>query len=238
MPQELHLCRLHADIDPIKEPIPIMPVAHYTMGGIATDPTFKVKGLERCYAIGECANAKVHGANRLGGNALLEIVAFGRLVIDTILAQVKLPMPKSIQAQQIDHDNAVIEKIFAKPNEVNFYHKRKVLGRLMYRDAGIIRHRDTMHEAEIYLDEIYAKLGIMGVGDKSRTNNQNLIEFLEFRNAILLAQGVLKSAILRQESRGAHYRDDFSLERSDLQAETLCRLSAGKLELGIGEFDI
>ena len=94
-----------------------------------------------------------------------------------------------------------------------------------------------MHEAEIYLDEIYAKLGIMGVGDKSRTNNQNLIEFLEFRNAILLAQGVLKSAILRQESRGAHYRDDFSLERSDLQAETLCRLTAGKLELGIGGFD-
>jgi succinate dehydrogenase / fumarate reductase flavoprotein subunit len=237
MPQELHLCRLHADIDPIKEPIPIMPVAHYTMGGITTDPTFKVKGLERCYAIGECANAHVHGANRLGGNALLEIVAFGRLVIDTIVAQDTSPSSESIQAQQIEHDSAVIEKIFAKPNEVNFYHKRKVLGRLMYRDAGIIRHRDTMHEAQIYLEEIYAKLEIMGVGDRSRTNNQNLIEFLEFRNAILLAQGVLKSAILRQESRGAHYRDDFSLERSDLEAETSCRLSEGQLVIGIGGGD-
>ncbi len=77
----------------------------------------------------------------------------------------------------------------------------------------------------------------MGVGDKSKTHNQNLIEFLEFRNALLLAQGVLKSAILRQESRGAHYREDFPLERSELQAETLCRLSDGKLVLGIGGFD-
>ncbi len=234
LPHELHLCRLHAGIDPIEAPIPIIPVAHYTMGGIATDSTFKVQGLQRCYAIGECANAKVHGANRLGGNSLLEIIAFGRLVIDTIVVQTKLPSSNSLKTQQINHDTAVIEKIFAKPNEVNFYHKRKVLGKLMYRDVGIIRHREAMHEAEIYLDEITAKLAIMGVGDKSRTHNQNLIAFLEFRNALLLAQGVLKSAILRQEGRGAHYREDFSLERSDLQAETLCRLSDGKLTLGIG----
>ncbi len=239
MPQELHLCRLHAGIDPIEEPIPVMPVAHYTMGGIEVDEAFGIKGLTHCYAIGECANIHLHGANRLGGNSLMEIIVSGRKVIKHIVGCCVPTTPNSEIEKaitiQLAHDEAVIKKIFAKPNEVNFYHKRKVLGRLMYRDVGIIRQAGKLHEAEIYLDEIYSKLAIMGVGDKARANNQNLTEFLEFRNAILLAQATLKSALLRKESRGAHYREDFPVERGDLQQHTYCRLRKEKLEITMGE---
>ncbi len=80
MPQEVHLCKNNEGGDPSKQLIPIKPVAHYTMGGIDVNSNFEVNGLKRCYGVGECSNAKVHGANRLGGNSLLEIVAFGKLV--------------------------------------------------------------------------------------------------------------------------------------------------------------
>jgi succinate dehydrogenase / fumarate reductase flavoprotein subunit len=225
MPQELHLCRLHAGIDPIKEPIPIMPASHYTMGGIEVNEHFQVLDLEGCYSIGECANIHLHGANRLGGNSLMEIIVSGRNVIDKIINnKERIADKKGVVSEQVAHDKTIIEKIFAKPNEVNFYHKRKVLGKLMYKDVGIMRERNTLHEAQIYLDEIYNKLDVMGVSDKSRTNNQNLVEFLEFRNAILLAKCVLKSAISRQESRGAHYREDFPIERKDMERHILCKL--------------
>jgi len=240
MPQELHLCQLHAGIDPTQEPIPIIPVAHYTMGGIEVEEDFQVTGLTHCYAIGECANIHLHGANRLGGNSLMEIIVSGREVIKHIVTPPSAgsgtthstnsgtTIEKAISTQ-ITHDEAVIDKIFAKPNEVNFYHKRKVLGKLMYKDVGIIRERHTLHEAQIYLNEIYEKLSIMGVGDKARAHNQNLVEFLEFRNAILLAKCVLAAAIERKESRGAHYREDFSIERKDLQKHFICRLEEGEI---------
>jgi succinate dehydrogenase / fumarate reductase flavoprotein subunit len=78
MPQEVHLCKLHENIDPVHELIPIKPVAHYSMGGIDVNDKLEVTGLKNCYAVGECSNAKVHGANRLGGNSLLEITSLGR----------------------------------------------------------------------------------------------------------------------------------------------------------------
>jgi succinate dehydrogenase / fumarate reductase flavoprotein subunit len=202
------------------------------MGGIEVNDTFRIKRLTHCYAIGECANIHLHGANRLGGNSLMEIIVSGRKVIKSITAHPSTGSGEEREhsiVEQVAHDEAVIEKIFAKPNEVNFYHKRKVLGRLMYRDVGIIRQADRLHEAEIYLGEIYSKLAIMGVGDKTRANNQNLTEFLEFRNAILLAKCTLQSAIARQESRGAHYREDFPIERTDMERHFICKLTEGKV---------
>ena len=237
MPQELHLCRLHAQIDPITEPIPIMPVAHYTMGGIAVDIELQIEGLVGCFAVGECSNAGVHGANRLGGNSLLEIVTFGRAVASSAYAysqeqtQIDMEALASTTEAQVVFDRGTIEKIFAKPNEVNFYHKRKVLGKLLYKDAGILRYRDALHEAVIYLKTIQDKLSIMGVGDKSRQSNQNLVEFLEFRNALLLSEALLKSALHRQESRGAHHRDDFSIERADFARHSYCKLLRGEVEI-------
>ena len=234
MPQELELCRLHAGIDPITELIPIMPVAHYTMGGIEVNSTFEIDGLHNCYAIGECSNAKVHGANRLGGNSLLEIIAFGQEVIDSIDTNCRPEkVSQNAKTEQIAHDEAIIEKIFAKPNEVNFYDKRKVLGRLLYKDAGISREYNVMQEANTYLASIREELAVMGVGDKSRQNNQNLVEFLEFRNALILSQALLKSALLRQESRGAHHREDFPLSREEFEKHIYCTMSDEEIHVSI-----
>lgn len=225
MPQELHLCRLHAGIDPIEEPIPIMPVAHYTMGGIEVDDQLRVRNLQNCYAIGECSNAKVHGANRLGGNSLLEIIAFGRVVSRHMSKDISTS--KCDIEARIEEDKKAIEKIFAKPNEVNFYRKRKILGKLMYKDVGIIRDNAKMHEASVYLNEIHDKLGIMGVGDKEPKNNQDLVEFLEFRNTLVLAKATLLSAISRTESRGAHHRSDFPTTRDEWSRHSYIELVDG-----------
>lgn len=237
MPQELHLCRLHADIDPIKEPIPIMPVVHYTMGGVVIDREFAIAGLKGCYAVGECSNANVHGANRLGGNSLLEIVTFGRKVAKIALED-KQERSKTNQNDidtlfetQITLDRADIDSIFTETNEINFYGKRKVLGKLLYKEAGILRDKNALNEAIRYLKTIQEKLPNMGVGDKSRKSNQNLVEFLEFRNSILLSETLLKSALYRQESRGAHYREDFPITRDNFCKHSYCDMEAGEIRI-------
>ncbi len=100
LPQELLLCRVHEGIDPVRELIPIRPVSHYTMGGIDVDSKFRVNGLDGLYAVGECSNSKVHGANRLGGNSLLEIVAFGMEVGEIAVDELKEVTTPSTEQNQ------------------------------------------------------------------------------------------------------------------------------------------
>jgi len=216
MPQELHLCRLHAKKDPIHEIIPIMPVAHYTMGGISVDINSCVEGLDNCYAIGECSNSKVHGANRLGGNSLLEIIVFGKRVSEHI-SQLDSTMVCDDKQYHIDRqiakDEKDIEAIYKKPNELNFYQKKKILGKMLYRDVGISREHHHINEAMRYIAETQSKLSLMGIGDKSKEYNHNLVEFLEFKNLLTVAKVMVSGALHRRESRGAHYRKDFPTTR-------------------------
>jgi len=216
MPQELHLCKLHAGIDPTTHTIPIIPVAHYTMGGIEVDSDSSVSGLSHCYAIGECSNTHIHGANRLGGNSLLEIVLFGKRVVEKI-SQVDISIDfssiESIVSNFVRAEEERIEAIYALPNRLNFYRKKKILGRMLYRDMGITREHHRMSEVSSYVDELEESITQMGIGDKSKVDNRNLIEFLEFQNILLIARAVIDQALDRKESRGAHYRDDFPIER-------------------------
>jgi len=111
MPQEVNLARLHEGVDPVCELIPIKPVAHYTMGGIDVNSNLEVNGLKNCYAVGECSNAKIHGANRLGGNSLLEIVSLGRFVGE--IASQSLSKEKfEVTDTQLEKDKEFIESLF------------------------------------------------------------------------------------------------------------------------------
>jgi len=203
IPQERKLARLYEGVDPVTEKMPIAPVAHYSMGGIAVDESLMstVSGL---FAVGECSNARVHGANRLGGNSLLEIVAFGKMAGENAakFAQNNTIM---IDSQKVPS----IEDIYSIENSVDFYEKREALGELFYKNAGIVRNEKSLNHLLETLEEMQKELPLMGIVDSSRCYNTNLVELLKFQNTLTLSIMIVQSALMRKESRGAHYREDF-----------------------------
>jgi succinate dehydrogenase / fumarate reductase flavoprotein subunit len=229
MPQELHLARIHADIDPLTQPLPILPAVHYTMGGIEVDDAFAIQGLDRAYAIGECANIHLHGANRLGGNSLMEIIVSGQKAIHSITSATPTPVTTHNTAIHHQHQTNRIQSLMTKPLTYNLYFKRKILGKRLYHDLGIVRDAALIADALTYIQELQAKLPQIGIADKTRENNQNLIEYLEFENTLLLSHAVAHSAALRTESRGAHYRSDCPEEDATWARHTRCRIEKGEL---------
>lgn len=221
LPQEVELCKLHEHVDPANELIPIKPVAHYTMGGIDVDGTLEVNGIKGCFAVGECSNAKVHGANRLGGNSLLEITALGKVAGTNASRYARsADLPPADDAQR-GKDAKEIEALLSHHEPVNFYPYREKLGNLFYDKVGIVRDNEQLQEALDAVRTMQERQKEMGVADKSPTNNQNLIEFLEFKNALLLAPAIISAAITRDESRGAHYKVGFESENDALKKHSL-----------------
>ena len=209
MPQEVHLCRLHEGIDPIHELIPIKPVAHYSMGGIDVNENLKVTGLKNCYAVGECSNAKVHGANRLGGNSLLEIVSLGRRVGGDCHRTNENSITNK-NTNQLESDQEYIEGLFEEyPWERNFYQIQDELGEKFYKYAGIVRDNTELNNLLNELRVIKADIDNMGIGDKEKENNTNLVDFLQFQNLLEIGEVVLDAALVRDESRGAHFKSAF-----------------------------
>jgi len=217
LPQEVALCKTHEHVDPATELIPIKPVAHYSMGGIDVDYALEVTGIKGCFAVGECSNAKVHGANRLGGNSLLEIVAFGRFAGENAYKHSIYASSKPAEEIQKQKDREEIAILFSQDNTQNFYPYRELLGNLFYEKVGIVRDNTKLHEALEEVIEVQVAQKHMGISDKSKTNNQNLIDFLEFKNALLLAPTIISSAIARDESRGAHYKVGFENENESFK---------------------
>lgn len=230
LPQEVHLCRLHEGIDPLRELIPIKPVAHYSMGGIDVDRSLAVRGIRGCFAVGECSNAKVHGANRLGGNSLLEIITFGKLVAQSAIEYISDIEVSSVDAQ-VSKNKKEIDILLKKENRIDFYSLRETIGELFYRNVGIIRERAGLYEALAKIEQIKESLPDIGVGDRSKSYNMNLVEFLEFANTVALSETILQSAIAREESRGAHYRADFPNADDEKYAlHSLCSLKDGQIQ--------
>lgn len=200
LPQERKLAKLYENVDPVNEIIPIRPVAHYTMGGIEVDHKSQTS-LSGLYACGECANHRVHGANRLGGNSLLEIVVFGK---EAGLNAAKFALSQNSESSYVDESD-VLSKLRDGNNEIDFYPLREKIGNMFYKDVGIVRTREQLESALKEILEIKEKLPLMGVKDTSKVYNKNLVEFIEFRNVLAICEQVASSAIKREVSCGAHY---------------------------------
>ncbi|WP_373001900.1 FAD-dependent oxidoreductase [Sulfurimonas sp.] len=211
LPQERKLAKLYENVDPVHDLIPIKPVAHYTMGGIEVDKNSrtKIKGL---YAVGECANHKVHGANRLGGNSLLELIVFGREAGKNAAEYAKTFDKEIDSSAQTQSAKNFVTGVKHFTNQIDFYEKREFIGNIFYNNAGISRDDMGLKAVLGAIRQIQREVPFMGPKDKSKVYNTNLVEFIEFGNMVELSEIILVCAISRNESRGAHYRSDIPQE--------------------------
>ena len=211
--------RIFAGADPVVEPIPVFPTAHYAMGGIPTDRFGRVAmpaghGAEEVvvglYAAGECACASVHGANRLGGNSLLDILVFGRLAGKDIIDYVREnPYQRSVHSASLDQAMSRLERWGQKGEGLTVQQLRAELRRCMEDHAGVFRTEDVMAEGYRKLCALRERLPAVRLTDHSKVFNTARIEALELENMMDVGLSIAVSALHRQESRGAHSRPDY-----------------------------
>lgn len=212
MPQERRLAMQFANVKLEEELLPINPAAHYCMGGILINEQSQTT-VQNLYACGECAQSNVHGANRLGSNSLLEIITFGRIAALNALNDAKkiTSEPKG-ETKQYQSDKHFIEQVFYFPNQIDFYEKKAFMGKIFFRNVGLYRNDLNMKAVLSQVRQWQKEFAFMGIQDKSKIYNQNLVHFIEFGNMLELSETVVVSAISRRESRGAHYREDYPHE--------------------------
>ncbi len=211
--------RIFAGADPIREPIPVFPTAHYAMGGIPTDRFGRVvvpvgSGSEQVvaglYAAGECACASVHGANRLGGNSLLDILVFGRLAGKDIIDFVREnPYQRSVDPASLDEAMARLTRWDQKGGGVPAHQLRAEFRKCMEDHAGVFRTEEIMTEGYQRLCELRDQFKDARLTDHSKVFNTARIEALELQNLIDVGLSIAVSALHRKESRGAHSRPDY-----------------------------
>ncbi|RUO27075.1 fumarate reductase (quinol) flavoprotein subunit [Aliidiomarina minuta] len=217
LPFICELAKSYVNIDPVKEPIPIRPAVHYTMGGIETDAHCEtsVTGL---YAVGECASVGLHGANRLGSNSLTELLVFGRLAGETAVRQAAHctfieSEQLSLQAQQ--HAQR-LDKLRQGKGSENWVVLKRELVCVMEQGCGIYRTEQGMQEALNSIHQLQQAYTQVGLGDTSKAYNTDLLQCLEFGFALDVAEAICLAALERRESRGAHQRlDEGFTERND-----------------------
>ena len=203
----------------LKEPILISATAHYSMGGIPVDKRCQVRKsptqmVEGFYAAGECSCVSVHGANRLGANSLLEALFFGREAGKAIIAD--LDSLTLARATSQDAQGMIDEYNWVKGNngDERVPALREELQNSMSSDAGVFRTEASLKRQIAKLEELYGRYRNIRIDDKSSTYNTDLQEAIELGHMLDFSLFIVKGALERRESRGAHYRDDHT-ERDD-----------------------
>lgn len=210
LPHMYKMLKEHNNIDITKEPMEVAPTAHYTMGGIYFDSNNYKTDIEGLYAIGECTMG-VHGANRLGGNSLAEILVFGKLV-GTQIASNKLA---KIQLNSSDEKNIeMLVKTYSNDGELD--PQEEIMGsrQNMWDNAGIIREEKLLRNGLEYLNLLKERVSKKGLKNSSSLRESIIIKN-RLQNVIQLSEVTTLGAIERKESRGAHYREDY-LEKKDV----------------------
>ena len=208
-----------SNVDPVREPIPVVPTAHYMMGGIPANYHGQVvvpdgRGGERAvrglYAAGECACVSVHGANRLGCNSLLDLLVFGRAAARKIIDDLgREPHLKSLPADAADRSLARLARLEGRNAGESVAEVSAAMRRVMQAHCGVFRFGDLLKHGVDKIKEVADRVTRTQISDKSKVFNTARVEALELDNLIEVALATMISAEARKESRGAHDRSDY-----------------------------
>jgi succinate dehydrogenase / fumarate reductase flavoprotein subunit len=221
LPDITDFARVYQGIEPITQPVPVQPTAHYAMGGVPTDLQARVvvdeqnTPLPGLYAAGECACVSVHGANRLGTNSLIDILVFGRRAGRDMSAYVgRGNEAPDVHRNAAEPVRAELEGLRTRPTGENVAHIRTELAEGMMTNCGVFRTHETLAEMTRQIRSLKARYRRARVQDRGRVFNTDLLEARELGYLLDCAEATVASASARQESRGGHYREDFP-ERND-----------------------
>jgi succinate dehydrogenase / fumarate reductase flavoprotein subunit len=205
LPGTRELSMVFVGVDPIQEPIPVRPGAHYHMGGIDTDVWGRTE-LEGLYAAGECACVSVHGANRLGGNALMETITYGkragRHAAEWALANTTVTVPESV----VSDAERELKTLLDRTEGERPWKIRDELGETMHENFGVFRREEQMLQQEEIIAGLRERYEHVVVEDKGNVFNNDLTQALELGFLLELADSMVVSGVARKESRGAHAR--------------------------------
>jgi succinate dehydrogenase / fumarate reductase, flavoprotein subunit len=202
------VCRHFAGIDPVTEPIPIYPAQHYMMGGISTD-MHGVTSVPGLFAAGECACVSIHGANRLGGNSLLETLVFGKQAGISAAAYAAKALAPEMRASDLDEATAPLRAWMARQDGEDPAALRTAMQQVMEKYVGIFRNEHDLREGLQQIRAVRARFDRVRVVDQSKIFNLNLTDALETGHMLELAEAIVAGACARTESRGAHSRTDY-----------------------------
>ncbi len=234
-----------AGVDPIEAPIPIKPGQHYSMGGVHTnkDGATPVEGL---YSIGEASCMSVHGANRLGGNSLLETLVFGRIVGQKIAEY--LPNAPEPEAQCVEDDafriREKLQELILKESGESAHEIREVMGTTMDTLVGVYRKEEDLKAALSMIRELKERFKNVAAGNSDKRFNYSLIRLLELENMLDLAEVITMGALMRRESRGAHwrldypYRDDENFLKHSLFTKVDDYIKTEFIDVNLGMFEV
>jgi succinate dehydrogenase / fumarate reductase flavoprotein subunit len=238
IPDIADFCVTYLGVDPAADPMPVQPTAHYAMGGIPTDVDGRVlldeqnTPLPGFYAAGECACVSVHGANRLGTNSLVDIVVFGRRagrdMAHFIAENDFVPLPPDAGARAREE----VDRLLHGTGGESVADIRRELQEVMMDNVGVFRVEEQMQTAINQVRQLQERYRQVSLQDKGATFNTELLEAIELGYLLDLAELTAESALARQESRGAHSREDFP-ERDDQNwlKHTLAYLTGNGVEL-------
>ncbi|MCX5722552.1 MAG: FAD-binding protein [Nitrospirae bacterium] len=208
LPQIRELAIEFAGLDPIETPIPVRPGAHYQMGGVRTNQWTET-GIAGLYAAGECACVSVHGANRLGGNSLLETIVFGRRAGIRAGEYVRTVTSQPLTTDQLRIEQARVQRLLAQEGSMKSWQIREELGQTMSLNLGLVRTQESMSAALSAIAALTHRAASVTLQDRGLVFNTDLVQALELQCLLDVAETIVASALARTESRGAHYRSDY-----------------------------
>lgn len=215
LPEITTFCRIYMGLDPAESPIPVLPTAHYAMGGIPTDIDGGIfrdeQGavFEGLFAAGECACVSVHGANRLGCNSLLDTVVFGRRAGIEIGRFLKTAERKDIGRDLVGRTEAALKAVCAKRGEEKAAAIRNELQKKMMDECSVFRHKEDLGKLIGQIRVLEGRSAEIGIKDSGKRFNTEVLEAIELTHLLTLSEVISVSALQREESRGAHSREDF-----------------------------
>jgi len=225
-------------IDAVETPMPVRPTVHYSMGGIPVNTDGQVRSsadtlVEGFFAAGEAACVSVHGANRLGSNSLLECVVYGRRTGAAIAQYVQnRKLPELDEKPYLAQAKQQIKSLFEQKGEIRIGKLRQTFQDCMTQYCGVFRTSELMQEGLNQLQQLKQQYDNIYLDDKGTVWNTEIIEAIELRSLMIVGELILSSALNRQESRGAHYREDYpNRDDSNFLKHTLAYYSSAGIDI-------